>query len=625
MPYRLLLARHRLGTWARAAIVAGFALLAAAGTGAIIMAVGAAEAENWATHSMEVRHAVAALFSTVQSAEEGQRGYLLTSDQDYLAPYEQAQERLPALKTQLSQLVADNPAQLARLGDIDAAIQRKMRELVSTVALHKAGNADAALAVVHTDVGRKLMEQIRADSEAFDAAEATLLRERQETAAAQRRLLVELIAAALICAVALAYFVWREARRHTVELAKQNTRLHQEVADRLRTEAQLRQAQKMEAIGQLTGGIAHDFNNMLAIIVGNLDMLGRAPDGEVRRMRNYAENALAGARRAAALTQRLLAFSRLQPLEPKPIDINKCVKEMSEMLRRTLGEQIAVETVLGGGLWRAYVDTPQLESALLNLAVNARDAMPHGGKLTIETANASLDKSYTDEHVEVEPGQYVLVAISDTGCGMTRETLERAFEPFFTTKKAGEGTGLGLSQVHGFLKQSRGHIKLYSEPGVGTTVKLYIPRDTAGIAVVAAPVVHDTRPIEGRFTILVVEDNQDVRSFTVAAVEELGFTVLEADGAAAALERLSAHPDVSVLLTDVVMPVTNGRQLADAALALRPGLRVIYMTGYTRNAIVHNGVLDAGTRLLTKPFTLDQLDRELRDVLADAWPAQKVG
>ena len=342
-------------------------------------------------------------------------------------------------------------------------------------------------------------------------------------------------------------------------------------------------------------------------------------------MRNYAENALAGARRAAALTQRLLAFSRLQPLEPKPVDINKCVKEMSEMLRRTLGEQIAVETVLGGGLWRAYVDTPQLESALLNLAVNARDAMPHGGKLTIETANASLDKSYTDEHVEVEPGQYVLVAISDTGCGMTRETLERAFEPFFTTKKAGEGTGLGLSQVHGFLKQSRGHIKLYSEPGVGTTVKLYIPRDTAGIAVVAAPIVHDTRPIEGRFTILVVEDNQDVRSFTVAAVEELGFTVLEADGAAAALERLSAHPDVSVLLTDVVMPVTNGRQLADAALALRPGLRVIYMTGYTRNAIVHNGVLDAGTRLLTKPFTLDQLDRELRDVLADAWPAQKVG
>jgi CheY-like chemotaxis protein len=333
---------------------------------------------------------------------------------------------------------------------------------------------------------------------------------------------------------------------------------------------------------------------------------------------SLAENALSGANRAASLTKRLLAFSRLQPLDPKPVEINKCVSGMSEMLRRSLGEQIVVEAVLGGGVWPAFVDQPQLESSLLNLAVNARDAMDENGKLTIETSNAFLDKDYAEQHAEVEPGQYVLIAVTDTGSGMTPEILAKAFDPFYTTKGVGAGTGLGLSQVHGFVKQSGGHIKLYSEMGVGTTVKLYLPRDTSGgIAVAEAK-----RPVGGNVdrsghVVLIVEDDPGVRAFVVSATRELGFTVIEADGAAMALEELNNRPEISILLTDVVMPGTNGRQLVDAALAKRPELQVVFMTGYTRNAIVHNGMLDPGTRLLTKPFTLHELERELQGLIDD--------
>jgi signal transduction histidine kinase/ActR/RegA family two-component response regulator len=621
--YRITLGDVRLGSRARAAIVAGFAALVLAGLGAIVFARSTAEAESWASHSLQVRQAQTVLLGMAQNAETGQRGYLLTGDLSYLAPFEQAEERLPGLEQALSQFVADNPAQQQRAASLAVLIGRKMRELEGAVTLRKAGDAEAALAIVRTNEGRDLMTQIRAESERFDQAELQLLAERQSAVALQRGLMVGLIVLALLSAGALAYFVGTETRRHARQLADKNLMLQQEVAERHRAEAQLRQAQKMEALGQLTGGVAHDFNNMLAIIVGNLDMLIRSATERDGRLRVYAENALSGAKRAASLTQRLLAFSRLQPLDPKPTDVNKCVKDMSEMLRRALGEQISIETVLGGGLWRGFVDAPQLESAILNLAVNARDAMPGGGRLTIETSNTALDQAYTDSHIEVEPGQYVLVAITDTGHGMSPEIMEKAFDPFFTTKRLGEGTGLGLSQVHGFLKQSRGHIKLYSEVGVGTTVKLYIPRDAGGAVVAVPTAAHQSPAIEGRFTVLVVEDNPDVRSFAVAAARELGFTVIEADSAAIALEQLSRHPEISVMLTDVVMPVTNGRQLVDAAAGLYPSLRVIYMTGYTRNAIVHNGVLDTGTRLLTKPFTLDQLDRELRDVLADAWPAER--
>jgi signal transduction histidine kinase len=602
----------------RASLVVGLLLLVCAAVAAIVVALASAGAERWAAHSLEVRRVQAVTFSALQDAETAQRGYLLTADPAYLQPYNEAHDRLPILKDQLRSLVADNAAQRQRVADLTQAIDTKMAELDLTVAMAREGRADAAIARLKTNVGKAQMDRVRALSRTFETAEANLLAERQAVVATQRSVLIGVIVLALLAAAVLVFAIVRESRDHARELLSHNRALENAIAQRERAEAQLRQAQKMEALGQLTGGVAHDFNNMLAIIVGNLDMLIRRLSGQ-EKLLSLAENALSGANRAAALTKGLLAFSRQQPLDPRPTDVNKCVADMSELLRRALGENIAVETVLAGGLWRAFVDTPQLESAILNLAVNARDAMGQAngasGRLTIETSNAFLDKAYADAHDEVVAGQFVLVAITDTGGGMTPEVMERAFDPFFTTKRLGEGTGLGLSQVHGFLKQSRGHIKLYSELGVGTTVKLYLPRDTQGLAI-EEPVA--PRPIVASgeaFTVLIAEDDPGVRSFTVSAARELGYKVIEADGAAVALERLGQRPEITILLTDVVMPGSNGRQLVEAALVLRPDLKVIYMTGYTRNAIVHNGTLDAGTRLLTKPFTLEQLDRELRDAL----------
>jgi signal transduction histidine kinase/ActR/RegA family two-component response regulator len=606
-----------LGRGTRAAIIAGFALLVLTALSAVLVAVSSDQAEVAATHSLQVRQAEALLFSTVQDAETGQRGYLLTGNLDYLQPFDQAQQRIPALTASLRSLIANDAAQNQRLDLMSSDIDHKMRELERTVSRRKAGDAAGALATVNTNEGRDVMLRIRSESAAFDDSELQTVARREASAGFLRTLLLCLIVGAVVGIGFVAFFVGRESRRVTAELAARNRDLQHEIVERARAEAQLRQAQKMEALGQLTGGVAHDFNNMLAIIVGNLDMTVRKMPQEYDRLREMIENALGGAQRAAALTKRLLAFSRLQPLEPSSTDINKCVGDMSEMLRRSLGEHIIIETVLAGGLWRAFVDCPQLESAILNLAVNARDAMPNGGRLTIETANASLDRAYADENSEVEPGQYVLVAITDTGAGMRAETLERAFDPFFTTKPQGEGTGLGLSQVHGFLKQSRGHIKLYSEVGVGTTVKLYLPRTTMDAQPAEQKVVRN--PIgDMQVTVLVVEDDPGVRSFVVSATRDLGFSVIEADSAAVALEQLEQHRDIGLLLTDVVMPGATGRQLVEAATRLRPDLRVVYMTGYTRNAIVHNGTLDAGTRLLTKPFTVADLQRELIDALAEA-------
>jgi CheY-like chemotaxis protein len=344
------------------------------------------------------------------------------------------------------------------------------------------------------------------------------------------------------------------------------------------------------------------------VIIGNLESLQRALksstlDGD--RLTRSVDNAMRGAQRAASLTQRLLAFSRRQPLDPKPVDAGRLVTGMSELLRRALGERIAIETVLAGGLWRVLADPNQLEVSILNLAVNARDAMPSGGKLTIETANAYLDEAYAAAQTEVVPGQYMVISISDTGVGMSKEVQARAFEPFYTTKDVGQGTGLGLSQVDGFVKQSGGHLKLYREPGLGTTVKLYLPRllsddATAGVTEAATPAPLSS---DGQ-AILVVEDDDDVRANTTGILRELGYAVLEAPSGAAALHLLEAHPEIKLLFTDVGLPGgMNGRQLADAARRARPGLKVLFTTGYARNAIVHDGRLDPGVVLIPKPFT----------------------
>jgi CheY-like chemotaxis protein len=380
-------------------------------------------------------------------------------------------------------------------------------------------------------------------------------------------------------------------------------------------ENQLRQAQKMEAVGQLSGGIAHDFNNMLGVISGSLDLMRRHIAKGDFAIARYMDAALEATKRSAALTHRLLAFARQQPLAPEALDVNRLITAMSGLLRSTLGEQVRIETVNGGGLWVTGADAHQLENAILNISINARDAMPEGGKLTIETANAYLDDAYARANVDVEPGQFVMIAISDTGTGMPSGTLARVFDPFFTTKPPGTGTGLGLSQVFGFVKQSRGHIKIYSEVGAGTTVKIYLPRfigDAKAAAPAIAPPTQGGSPQE---VILVVEDDPLMRQMTTESLRELGYTALNSESAIAALTVLESRTDIALLFTDIVMPEVNGKKLADQALRRVPGLKVIYTTGYTPNAVVHGGVLDAGVQLLTKPFTLEQLAQKVRSVL----------
>jgi two-component system NtrC family sensor kinase len=414
------------------------------------------------------------------------------------------------------------------------------------------------------------------------------------------------------------------ALRRTRREAAAHEQLRQETARREITEQALRQAQKMEAVGRLTGGIAHDFNNLLTAILGNIDLTlrrlkaGTEPDQRIVRALNGARSA---SERAAALIGRLLSFSRQHPLEVKAVDINRLVQGMSDLLRQTLGETVQVETVLGAGVWRTAVDPNQLENAILNLAVNSRDAMPGGGRLTIETANASLDEAYTKAAGgDFPPGQYVMVAVSDSGSGMNKELIERAIEPFFTTKPTGAGSGLGLSMVYGFVKQSGGHFRIYSEPGEGTTVKLYLPRltDTTGIPDwQAEPERREEAPRSlRRETVLLVEDDEQVNQFACEALGERGYRVIAAPEGETALRLLNEEPAIDLLFTDVVLPGgMNGRQLADEVLRRRPNVKVLFATGYTRNAIVHQGRLDPDVELLSKPFTADALARKVRQIL----------
>jgi two-component system NtrC family sensor kinase len=408
---------------------------------------------------------------------------------------------------------------------------------------------------------------------------------------------------------------------------RRTERLQQEISRRETTEQALRQAQKMEAVGRLSGGIAHDFNNMLTVILGNIDMASRRLGDDNPRIQRLLDSARQASERAATLVQRLLAFSRQHPQEVKAVDINRLVQSISELLRRTIGETVTVETVLAGGLWKIAVDPNQLENAILNLAVNARDAMPDGGRLTIETSNSYLDEAYVMSNNDdgFAAGQYVLLAVTDSGTGMSREVRERAFEPFFTTKPAGMGTGLGLSMVYGFAKQSSGHVKIYSEAGEGTTIKLYFPRLSEQKALPDWSEERAPRPApidRGDEAILLVEDDEEVRKFSVEVLREHGYIIHAAADGASALRLLETESNIKMLFTDVVLPGgMNGRELADEARRRRPDLKVLYATGYTRNAIIHQGRLDAEVELLTKPFTAEALARKIRQVLT---PSSKV-
>jgi signal transduction histidine kinase/CheY-like chemotaxis protein len=603
------------------ALYAGFAALAAL-TLAIFIFVNQQiqryeDARN-VTRENELLHQV---YIDLLDAETGQRGYLLTNDKGYLVPYNVAIDRVAADFKNLSDVADGTNGEPGEINALRGLADQKLTELRSTIELQNANRHDQAMELVNENIGKTIMDRF------LGSIDGLVLRQQQRVdvqfGVMQREgnsLRLGSLAAVLFT-IAISWVSIRRLRGQLDEISSARDRLRDanaalvnEAAQRNKLEEQLRQSQKMEAIGQLAAGLAHDFNNMLSVILSGVGLAKRGLTREGGNPERYLDAAIAGVQRAASLTHRLLAFSRQQPLSPQPLDPNKMVSEMAELLRRTLGQRVMLETVLAGGLWRANADAGELESAILNLALNARDAMPEGGKLTIETNNAFLDEDYAARQIGVPSGQYVLIAITDAGIGMTRDVVERAFDPFFTTKPASQGTGLGLSQVYGFVRQSGGHVKIYSEPGYGTTIKIYLPR-YYGEATHPEPQSRiEPTPRQVRETILLVEDEERVRQLTADTLTELDYIVLQADGAVAALRLLDENPQVDLLFTDVVMPMSNGKQLADDASRLRPGLKVLFTTGYTRNAIVHNGVLAVDVSVIVKPYSIEHLGRKLREI-----------
>jgi signal transduction histidine kinase/CheY-like chemotaxis protein len=598
-------------------LATGFAILIVA----LLLAVGASSRQqrgfSAVVRTLEIENRLGSVLSRLQDAETGARGYLLTGRPAFLEPYNKTAAHLDPDLNALKAALADDPKQAAALDRLRGIADGHQKLLKDSIDLYNRGDHDAAASPERLERGKALMDAARGVVASMKAEQDQRLATRNATARGLASVILVGLLAIIVALFVLGAYVRRDLLRRLAEAGAARQALTEEAANREAAQAQIRQMQKVDAIGQLTGGIAHDFNNMLAVVIGSLDVAKRSLAKDPRKAETFLDAALSGAQRAAALTARLLAFSRQQPLAPQVVDANKLTATMSELLRRTLGEQVRLETVLAGGLWRTRVDPNQLENAVLNLCVNARDAMPDGGRLTLETSNTHLDDAYTAVHADVGAGQYVMLSVTDTGTGMSAKVVENAFDPFYTTKSSGKGTGLGLSQVHGFVKQSGGHIKIYSEMGVGTTVKVYLPRYTGPdlpSEIGVAPSI-DIPMAQAGETILVVEDEAQVRHLSVNILRDLGYLVEHAEDPQRALEMLEKRPRVDLLFTDIVMPGMNGRQLAVKALEARPGLKVLYTTGYTRNAIVHNGVLDADVSFLAKPFTVEQLGRKVRDVL----------
>ncbi|CAN7700839.1 CHASE3 domain-containing protein [Mesorhizobium caraganae] len=612
---------RRAMRWQSLPLFIGFGVLALiVGTRAVLVEGQRANREA-AREAIEYQESLSGLLSLAQEAETSQRGYLLTGEKSYLQPYRQAIEAIPGQLARIDGMTAPDDQLIQQINRIKEALSQKQAELAETIALYESGNAAKALELVRSGQGKAAMDQIRASMDTIRRISGAAIAARDEhTDRVESWLRIGSFAALLAIFLLGAYTIrlsrrrFREVAVAQEELMRKNIELGNEIRTRETAESQIRQMQKMEAVGQLTGGIAHDFNNMLAVIISAMNLAQRKLARGEHDIAKFIEAAVDAATRAANLTARLLAFSRQQPLAPQVVDTNRLVTGMSDLLRRALGETIRIETVLAGGLWKTHADPSQLENAILNLAVNARDAMDDNGKLTIETANSHLDDGYAATHAEVKAGQYVMIAVSDTGAGMPADIMERAFEPFFTTKPVNKGTGLGLSQVFGFVKQSGGHVKIYSEPGEGTTIKLYLPR-FFGAEEAVLPAGRGDNPAEVTETVLVVEDDARVRASTTDALRELGYTVIHAGSGQEALQKLADNPGVALMFTDIVMPVMNGRKLAEEALARMPQLKVIFTTGFTKNAVVHNGVLDHDVHFLAKPFTIEQLATKLRDVL----------
>ena len=686
-------------------------------------------ARGWTEHSYQVLGVISDLEISVRDSESGERGYLLTGNSDYLAPYEAALGQVSLLLGEVQGLTADNPTQQAHLHALAPAFQRRTQQLAQAIQVRRDGGLATAAKAFSTEAGQQTVTLIEQTLGAMAAEEQRLLDQRLEAVYSRGdwvRILVLAGTGLAVLALLMAARLLNQAynRSYSAE-AEQRTlagRLHaslnslsqgvavfgpahrlrhwnecfqvlldlppamvraetpyaafadhlaagggtlleteeqiahgdqnehdpivyecthpngrhlevrrtptpddgfvltiSDMTKRAQSEAVLRESQKMQAIGQLTGGIAHDFNNLLTVIMGNLE-LGRAKLDPQSPVVANIERSLWAAQRGGTLTGQLLAFARKQPLAPAPIDLSTNLPELVPLLRRTLGEHIDVRFVDSAGLWPAMADPAQLESAVLNLALNARDAMPNGGRLTIELANKVLDKDYARAHAEVVAGDYVMVAVSDTGHGMTADIVDRVFEPFFTTKTEGRGTGLGLAMVFGFVKQSGGHVKVYSEPGEGTSVKLYLPRAIGGAVPNMQRSGVPTDLPRGSATVLVVEDEAGVREIAVAILRSLGYRVLEAPDGDEGLLVFGAHvAEIDMLLTDVVLPgKVRGRELAERITAIRPEVKVLFMSGYTENSIVHHGRLDDGVQLLGKPFKREQLARKVAETLGIA-------
>jgi signal transduction histidine kinase/ActR/RegA family two-component response regulator len=605
--------------------LASFGLVILAGLLAAAMVERVNSAADWVAHSLEVEGRASELLGKLQDLELAKRGFLLTRSDGFIPSYDEARTAIPQALAKLRSLVADSRDQTARVDRMGLSIEDILTTSARTIELGRNGQFAEATASVMTGRGQQTLESFRAIVDEFNAAESDLLKKREAAEATARAIMLGMVliilasaAGAALGALLLSGALIRELRQRTEALAEET---------RVRKDAQaiLAQTQKMESIGQLAGGIAHDFNNLMTVVIGNLDSaerrLARGGPADASSIGRPIAAAMQGARRAASLTQRLLAFSRQQVLSPQQVDLNRLVASLSEMLTRTVGETIAVETILGSGLWPTFVDVSQLENAIVNLVVNARDAMPHGGRITIETANASLDEAYCRQFGDVAPGQYALLSVSDTGTGISPEHLGKVFEPFFTTKSASMRTGLGLAMIYGFVKQSKGHVRIYSEVGHGTTAKIYLPRMTGAPRIESAPAASSTESArvpaaDSGEVVLMVEDDEDVLNSTVVLLRELGYAVLTARNGAEALAQLKGGKRVDILFTDVVLPQgMNGRMVAVEALALRPALPVLFTTGYARNAIVHNGQLDPDVQFLAKPYTLEELAQKLRAAL----------
>lgn len=601
--------------------LAGLAIALVAAVTAFLISNAMVEADKAVSHSMRVRVGLADLGRHVAEQNAGFRGFLLVGIARQREDTERANAAIVRQYALLRSLMSDEPTQRA---DIDA-IGPIIRERLDYIRTHIEDRARGGTGMANDgdrDRVRALVYGMDDRLQRMGLEEQRLLESRQ---AQLQRLVLWLsiaLAGAVLLVVAAAYLTvsdararftalrnaTREARAAAVEAASES-------AARIEAEAQLRQIQKMESIGQLTGGIAHDFNNMLAVIVGSLD-LARRRISEPERASRHIADALEGAGRATTLVSRLLAFSRRQALTPAPIETNAFLVDLVDLLRRTLGETVLIETELDPAAWPTFADPVQLESAMLNLAVNARDAMLSNGTLTLCTVNRTLYVDDTAAVPDLDPGDYVEIAVVDTGCGMSEDVIARAFDPFFTTKTVGKGTGLGLSQVFGFVRQSGGHVTIESTVGDGTRIHLLLPRFSGDMLASRSRDVPDGQLSGNGARVLLVEDDPRVRRFSADALRELGYVPLTAANGAEALQLLLDERDIAVLFTDVVMPGMSGQELAAAVTAMRPGTKVLFTTGYARDDDNAHGLAQLDAPVLAKPFDITELGTKLREILA---------